>query len=107
MEEGGGSESLKKPIKSSLRLTLNDDKIIELITQNISPDKDVVFLTGIGKVWPIIRAHTVLNNLHSKLDKTPLILFYPGNYTTKGLNLFNEINDGNYYRAFKWVTEGV
>ena len=107
MEEEVGSESLIEPIQSSLRLALNDDIIIDFIIQNISPETDVVFLTGVGKVWPIIRAHKVLNILHIKLDKTPLILFYPGSYANESLNLFNEINDGNYYRAFKWITEGV
>ena len=107
MEESGKSESLSRPIKSSLRLTSKDDQIIEYITQNTNRETDVVFITGVGKAWPIIRSHTILNNLHSKFDKTPLILFYPGSYTPEGLSLFNEINEGNYYRAFKWVTEEV
>ena len=64
---------------------------------------DIVFLTGVGKVWPIIRSHTVLNNLHRALDKVPVVLFFPGTYDGGSLMLFNEIKDDNYYRAFQLV----
>lgn len=106
MEEEKKSESVISPIKRTLHLTLKDDKIINEIIKDLQPN-DIIFLTGVGKVWPIIRSHTVLNNLHGKLNKTPLILFYPGNYNDKKLILFKEIDDGNYYRAFRWFSDGV
>ena len=68
-----------------------------------TPDKAVVFITGIGKCYPILRSHTVLNNLHQDIDNVPVVLFYPGNYDGQELVLFGEIKDDNYYRAFKLV----
>lgn len=102
MEQAKGSESIINPIKKTLRLTLDGDLIIRKIVENLVPQKDVVFLTGIGKAWPIIRSHTILNNLHSKVDNNPLVMFFPGNYTSE-LRLFGEITDDNYYRAFKLI----
>jgi hypothetical protein len=102
MEESKGSEAIINPIKRTLRLTEDGDLIINKIVENRRPEKDIIFLTGIGKAWPIIRSHTILNNLHSKVDKNPLVMFFPGNYTNE-LRLFGEITDDNYYRAFKLI----
>ena len=65
--------------------------------------RDIVFLTGIGKVWPIIRSHTILNSLHSIIEDVPLVMFFPGEYDGLELKLFSEIKDDNYYRAFQLV----
>ena len=84
---------------------INKDYILNSIIKSPSDteDDDIVFLTGVGKVWPIIRSHTVLNNLHRALDKVPVVLFFPGTYDGGSLMLFNEIKDDNYYRAFQLV----
>jgi len=102
MEQVKGSDAIINPIKRTLRLTESGDLIIQKIVENLTPDRDIIFLTGVGKAWPIIRSHTILNNLHSKVEKNPLIMFFPGNYTTE-LRLFGEITDDNYYRAFKLI----
>ena len=102
MEQAKGSDAIISPIKRTLRLTEDGDLIISKIIENLTPRKDVIFLTGIGKAWPIVRSHTILNNLHSKVDKNPLVMFFPGNYTNE-LRLFGEITDDNYYRAFKLI----
>ena len=102
MEQAKGSSEIIEPIKRTLRLTLDTDLVIAKITEDLTPETDIIFLVGIGKAWPIIRSHTILNNLHSKVDRNPLIMFFPGQYTSK-LSLFGEITDDNYYRAFKLV----
>lgn len=102
MEDAKGSDYIINPIKRTLRMTESGDLIIRKITENLMPEKDIVFLTGIGKAWPIVRSHTILNNLHSKIDKNPLIMFFPGSYTNE-LRLFGEITDDNYYRAFRLI----
>lgn len=63
---------------------------------------DIVFLTGIGKSWPIVRSHTILNNLHRVVEEQPLIMFFPGTYNGGALMLFDR-KDDNYYRAFELV----
>ncbi|WP_054950415.1 DUF1788 domain-containing protein [Numidum massiliense] len=64
---------------------------------------DVVFLTGVGKVYPFVRSHNILNNLQEVLDKTPVIMFFPGTYDGQSLQLFGKFKDDNYYRAFRLV----
>ena len=102
MEQERGSEWVINPIKRALRYTDKDDLLIERIAADLAPEKDVVFLTGVGKAWPIIRSHTVLNNLHSKVNHNALVLFFPGRYTTE-LSLLGEVLGDSYYRAFKIV----
>lgn len=102
MEKVKKSLSVINPVKKVLRLTLSDDIIVKKISEKIHKDTSMIFLTGIGKAWPIIRSHSILNNLHSKIDKIPLIMFFPGIYENE-LKLFSEITDDNYYRAFKLI----
>lgn len=104
MEEKKGSEYVFKATEKTLRLTSQkeDNKIVQYIIDR-TEDDDIVFLTGVGKVWPIIRSHTVLNNLHRALDHVPVVLFFPGTYDGGSLMLFDEIKDDNYYRAFQLV----
>ena len=68
-------------------------------------DFDVLFLSGVGEVFPYIRSHNVLNNLQSKAKKKPTVMFFPGSYTHSpesgaSLNLFGWLHDDKYYRAF-------
>lgn len=101
-EDEKGREYLYKAISKMLRLTSDQNLIVNRIIEQ-TPDKSVVFLTGVGKVFPFVRAHNVLNNLHQVFDKVPVIMFYPGNWNTQTLSLFGTIHDGNYYRAFPLI----
>jgi hypothetical protein len=102
MEATKGSDKIINPIKRTLRLTQKNDLIVDYIKNSVTPN-DLVFLTGVGKAWPIIRSHTVLNNLHSAIDNVPVVMFFPGRYDGQELRLFEEFKDDNYYRAFKLV----
>ena len=85
-----------------LRITNPDSLIIQHIKDH-TPEKAIIFITGIGKSYPILRSHIVLNNLHQIIDTVPVVMFYPGKYNGQELMLFGEIKDDNYYRAFKLV----
>jgi hypothetical protein len=66
---------------------------------------DVLFITGVGEVFPLIRSHNVLNNLQSTLKDRPTVMFFPGEYsqsleTGASLDLFGLLHDDKYYRAF-------
>ena len=66
---------------------------------------DVMFITGVGEVFPYIRSHNVLNNLQSTAKEQPTVLFFPGKYTQSletgaSLDLFGLLHDDKYYRAF-------
>ena len=101
-EKTKGFERVTKSIGNMLRITAADSLIVNHIKDN-TPDNSVVFITGIGKCYPILRSHTVLNNLHQVIDNVPVVMFYPGKYDGQELILFGEIKDDNYYRAFKLV----
>ena len=66
---------------------------------------DILFITGVGEVFPYIRSHTVLNNLQSTAKDHPTLMFFPGEYTHSletgaSLDLFGRLHDDKYYRAF-------
>ncbi|WP_028274969.1 DUF1788 domain-containing protein [Atopococcus tabaci] len=103
MEEKKGSEELFEIMKKTLRIATNQDRIIRYIEEKWDGES-MVFLTGVGKAFPIVRSHTVLNNLQTIVEDKPLILFYPGQYEHGSLKLFSKFTDDNYYRAFK-ITE--
>jgi hypothetical protein len=66
---------------------------------------DVLFITGVGEVFPYIRSHNVLNNLQSTVRDRPTVMFFPGQYVHSlesgaSLDLFGRLHDDKYYRAF-------
>ena len=68
-------------------------------------DYDVLFLSGVGEVFPYIRSHNILNNLQSTAKYKPTVIFFPGAYTHSletgaSLDLFGKLHDDKYYRAF-------
>lgn len=101
-EKAKGFERITKAVGNTLRMTSSDNLIVNHIKEH-TPDNAVVFLTGIGKCYPLLRSHTILNNLHQVIDHVPVVMFYPGKYDGQELVLFGEIKDDNYYRAFKLV----
>ena len=101
-EKSKGFDRITKAVGNMLRISSRDSLIVNHIKDN-TPEKAIVFITGIGKCYPILRSHTVLNNLHQVIDHVPVVLFYPGRYDGQELVLFGEIKDDNYYRAFRLV----
>lgn len=66
---------------------------------------DILFITGVGEVYPYIRSHNLLNNLQIVAKDNPTVLWFPGQYTftaegRSSLRLFNCLPDDAYYRAF-------
>ena len=61
---------------------------------------DVLFLTGVGKVYPFMRSHKMLDNMQQAFSDIPIVMFYPGEFNGQSLILFDKFHDGNYYRAF-------
>ena len=101
-EEKRGLERIIKAIGNLLQVNDDTSLIVERIRKQ-TPKDAVVFLVGIGKCYPLLRSHKVLNNLHQAIDHVPVVMFYPGKYDGQELVLFSEIKDDNYYRAFKLV----
>lgn len=102
MEQKRDSEFVLNATKKSLRLTLDNDLMIKYIADRVQ-ENDIIFITGVGKVFPIVRSHIILNNLFKAVKQIPVVLFFPGRYDGQELRLFGEIKDDNYYRAFQLV----
>ena len=101
-EKKKGLDRITKAVSNSMKIN-DDDSLIVVYIKEHTPDSAVVFLTGVGKCFPILRSHKVLNNLHQAFVKAPVVMFFPGIYNEQELILFGEIKDDNYYRAFKLV----
>jgi len=99
LEEKRGTKKTLQAIQSMLKLGTDNNLISKKILEEYDKNT-VIFITGIGKIYPIVRAHDILNNLD--ITEVPLVLFYPGKYTGTDLKLFNEIEDTNYYRALSF-----
>ena len=101
-EQETGVEAVRKTLSGPL----SQKKIAEFIADKIKPELlDFVLLTGLGNAWPLVRGHELLSALQDVMGKTPLVLFYPGEYSGRDLHPFGMIDSKNYYRAFKLVPE--
>lgn len=106
-----GNDFLLKALKGILA----EDKIARYFSDTVKPENlDFILISGVGSAYPLIRSHTLLNNLHTVMGNTPLVMFYPGNYDRTNLKLFGKtgligsteaeaVKSTNYYRAFKLV----
>lgn len=101
-EERKGLDRITKAVGNLLCINDDDSLIVQQIQEG-TPDNAVVFLIGIGKCYPILRSHKVLNNLSQSFRRAPVVLFLPGTYDEQSLMLFDELKDDNYYRAFRLV----
>jgi hypothetical protein len=103
-EKTKGFQEVTISVNELLRME-EDNQSNEILAhiKNNTPKDSIIFLTGVGKCFPILRSHKVLNNLHQYIDEVPVVMFFPGKYDGLSLMLFSEIKDDNYYRAFKLV----
>lgn len=100
MEKDEGIDEVSLQVNNILEMSENNNVIVQYVNNRLTDDKTIIFLTGIGQVFPLLRAHTVLNTMSQVIDRFPVIMFYPGEYDGLGLKAFGEVADNNYYRAF-------
>lgn len=103
-EKTKGFQEVTISVNEMLRME-EDNQSNEILAhiKNNTPKDSIIFLIGVGKCFPILRSHKILNNLHQYIDEVPVVMFFPGKYDGQSLMLFSEIKDDNYYRAFKLV----
>lgn len=75
-------------------------------------DFKVLFITGVGEVFPYIRSHNILNNLQKRAKEKPTLMFFPGLYehsleSGASLVLFGKLQDDKYYRAFNIMDRAI
>lgn len=96
LEKKNGSSELVKGVRNSFSI----DAIIKHI-KSLEEKPDIIFLTGLGKIYPMVAVESLLSNLQTVLTTEKVIAFFPGEYTGKELILFGkERLKVNYYRAF-------
>lgn len=103
MEESVSKEHLKELLQGVLDPEAH--LIPAIATKLASTEFEILFLSGVGEVFPYIRSHNVLNNLQSTAKEKPTVMFFPGAYTHSlesgaSLDLFGKLHDDKYYRAF-------
>lgn len=104
MQQAKGDETTL----AALRSVLKEDKLAQKIADQFDVENlDLLILTGVGSVYPMLRTHTLLSALHPIMGKTPLLMFFPGRYDGHSLRLFNTLAEDHYYRAFRLIPETV
>ena len=103
----GEESSSKQDLLNDLKGVLDPTKYLgpEIAKRMSEKLFDILFITGVGEVYPYIRSHNLLNNLQSVAKDQPLVLWFPGEYTfspegRSSLKLFSRLPDNAYYRAF-------
>ena len=102
---------LREVFQPLLSVEEEENRLLEMFQENAPDDGNkIVLITGVGKSFPIVRSHTILNNLQSIFRRNPVVMMYPGRYEIKNsmtLRLFERLDDDNYYRAFPLVESRV
>lgn len=99
MEAKKGKDYLIKQLSNAC----NMDEFIKRIQYEDHQRNDVLLITGVGKVYPFLRVHNLLNALQPHFTDVPIIVMYPGNYDGHNLKLFNKLESNGYYRAFNTI----
>lgn len=102
MEAEDGIDYLAEQLNNAFEMTDSNNKFVQYMQNKLADRTDVVvFVTGLGQIYPLIRAHKILNTMHQIISDIPVVLFYPGKYDSLSLSMFGEAKEDNYYRAFQ------
>lgn len=106
--------------RKTLAAPLTADKVARALAARASSQDgpgahDLIFLSGVGNAYPLVRVRALLSALQSVLDRKPLVVFYPGEWDRLTLRLFGKSTlqsdavlqenrrSKSYYRAFRLV----
>lgn len=64
---------------------------------------DLIVISGVGKVFPFMRVHSLLEAMQPLFTDVAVLVFYPGEFDGHHVRLFNKLKQNEYYRAFKAV----
>lgn len=102
---------LREVFQPLLSVEEEENAFLDKFKDSITDDgNSIVLITGVGKAFPVVRSHTILNNLQSIFRRNPVVMMYPGRYEIKEkmtLRLFERLDDDNYYRAFPLVERRI
>ena len=96
MEERKGKDHLAE----QLQKVATPEAFVEKMQYEPHQKGDVLLISGIGKVYPFMRSHKILDNIQHIFADIPVLMLYPGTFDGQDLGLFGKFLDGHYYRAF-------
>lgn len=96
MENRKGKEHLAE----QLQKIATPEAFVEKMKYEPHQKGDILLITGIGKVYPFMRSHKILDNIQHVFFDIPVLMLYPGTFDGQDLDLFGRFLDGHYYRAF-------
>ena len=102
-------------LEEMVKMLSVENVLVPEIAQRVKEkEAGLVMLYQVGEVYPYLRTHEILSSLQSTLADRPVIVFFPGTYTTSykegfQLSLFGT-QSARYYRAFKldeYLSRGI
>ena len=97
LEQKRGKEFLEKQFERTCDAKVFAKKIVDQF------DADLLMITGVGKAFPFIRVHSLLNAIQEDLNDKPVVVLYPGTFDGHYVKLFNQLKPNEYYRAFNMI----
>jgi hypothetical protein len=99
-----------KLLETMTNLTDAKTRLVPRLMQRLETENpSLSILTGVGRVYPFLRTHTILDSLQPAMMRQPVVMFFPGHYTQEQgigsqLRLFGSLPTPllyrPYYRAF-------
>ena len=99
MEESKGSDVMKTKVCN----VATPEYFVRKMLYEPHNYGDVLLISGVGKVYPYMRSHSILEAIQAYFSDIPVLLLYPGKFDGRSLSLFGKIDDGHYYRAFNLI----
>lgn len=99
LEEKRGKEFLEKQFEKTCDAKTFAKKVIDSFDGN----NDLLMITGVGKAFPFMRVHSLLNALQEDFNEKPIVVLYPGAFDGHYVKLFNRLKSNEYYRAFNMI----
>lgn len=90
----------KAYLSEQLQKVATPEAFVEKMKYDLHKKGDVLLITGVGKVYPFMRSHKILDNIQHIFSDIPVLMLYPGEFNGQDLDLFGKFLDGHYYRAF-------
>ncbi len=76
---------------------------MQKVIDSFDGNNDLLMITGVGKAFPFMRVHALLNALQEDFNEKPIVVLYPGAFDGHYVKLFNRLKSNEYYRAFNMI----
>ena len=95
MEERRGKEYLS----DQLAKIATPEAFVERMKYEPHKHGDILLISGVGKVYPFMRSHKILDNIQHIFADIPVVMLYPGTFNGQDLGLFGRFLDDHELRT--------